>query len=383
MSNIFANVSSHSRTIGVAWVALELSDSQMWVGLSLGAIALPIILFSLLSGAIVDRLARRQIIIMSQLILTSLLFLIVLLLGSGKLEVWHLPLITIGVGTVFAFWIPARDVYMVESVKENQILTANSLTAVSNNTAEMLAPTIAGFLIVRYGTESPFVFAGIGYIFAMGLILRTQSKAPVITSNTSNSLRREIREGVTYAVTNRIVLALLVIAAAAVFGTAIIPLLPVYGRDVLGAGPSGYGVLATSLAAGYLAGSLIMTALGDLRNKGLWLLVTAAIWDIGAVTFGFSRTFYLSAIILVIMGIGGSMFVTLLITLIQQLTPHAIRGRVLSLYQIAFSAMPIGFIVGGALAQAVSNEFALIFGAIMGTPIILILFIRMPVLRSL
>ena len=77
------------------------------------------------------------------------------------------------------------------------------------------------------------------------------------------------------------------------------------------------------------------------------------------------------------------MFVTLLITLIQQLTAHEMRGRVLGLHQIAFSAMPIGFIVGGALAQAVSNEFALIFGALMGTPVILVLFVRMPSLRSL
>ena len=130
-------------------------------------------------------------------------------------------------------------------------------------------------------------------------------------------------------------------------------------------------------------GSLLMLALGDLSRKGLWLLVTAAIWDIGAVTFGFSRIFSFSAIILVIMGISGSMFVTLLISLIQQLTTYEMRGRVLSLYHIAFSAMPIGFIVGGALAQNVSNEFALIFGAVMGSPIIVILFLRIPSLRSL
>ena len=126
-----------------------------------------------------------------------------------------------------------------------------------------------------------------------------------------------------------------------------------------------------------------MAVLGDLQNKGLWLLITASIWDIGAVSFGFSRIFPLSATILIVMGIGGSMFITLLTTLIQQLTPQEMRGRVLSLYNIAFSAMPIGFIVGGALAQAISNEFSLIFGAIMGTPIIVILFLRIPALRSL
>ena len=383
LSNIFADVSTHTRTIGVAWLALDLSDSQLWVGLSLGTIAIPIVILSLLSGAIVDRLARRQIIILSQLTAVGFLLLTVLLIASDRLVIWHLPIMTLGAGAVLAFLRPARAVYVLESVKENQILTANSLTAVSNNAAEMLAPVITGFLIAQYGAESPFLFAGIVSILAIGLILRTHSKSPSSALDAEGSLKKQIAEGVTYAVTNKLILALLVVSATAVFGTAVIPLLPVYGRDVLGAGPSGYGVLAASLASGYLVGSLLMAVLGDLQHKGLWLLVTASIWDIGAVVFGFSRVFPLSATVLIIMGVGGSMFMTLLTTLIQQLTPHEMRGRVLSLYNIAFSAMPIGFMVGGALAQAINNEFALIFGAIMGTPIIAILFLRIPALRSL
>ena len=319
----------------------------------------------------------------SQVILTGLLFLIVFLAVTDHLQVWHLPIITLGVGAVFAFLQPAREVLVIESIKKNQILTANSLTALSNNTGEMLAPALAGIVIAQYGTEYPFALAGIVYIVATALILRTRSSVPLADPETRYSLLKEIREGITYAFSNRQVLALLVVAATAVFGTAIIPLLPVYGRDVLDAGPSGYGVLAASLAGGYLTGSLLMTTLGDLPRKGLWLLVTAAVWDAGAVAFGFSREFSLSVVILVIMGISGSMFITLLKSLIQQLTAAEMRGRVLSLYHIAFSAMPIGFIVGGALAQTVSNEFALIFGAAMGSPIIAALFLRIPSLRSL
>ena len=383
LANSFADVGNHIRVFGVAWVALELSDSQLWVGLALGATALPIVVLSLLSGALVDRISRRQIIMFSQVILTGLLFLIVFLAITDHLQVWHLPIITLGVGAVFAFLQPAREVLVIESIKKNQILTANSLTALSNNTGEMLAPALAGIVIAQYGTEYPFALAGIVYIVATALILRTRSSVPLADPETRYSLLKEIREGITYAFSNRQVLALLVVAATAVFGTAIIPLLPVYGRDVLDAGPSGYGVLAASLAGGYLTGSLLMTTLGNLPRKGLWLLVTAAVWDAGAVAFGFSREFSLSVVILVIMGISGSMFITLLKSLIQQLTAAEMRGRVLSLYHIAFSAMPIGFIVGGALAQTVSNEFALIFGAAMGSPIIAALFLRIPSLRSL
>ncbi len=383
MANVFAATGNQAKTFGIAWIALEISNSQLWVGLSLGATALPIVVLSLLSGAIVDRLPRRRIILLSYIVLSGLLFLTVYLIVSDSLQIWHLPIVSLGAGTVFTFLRPAQEVYIVESVKRNQILTANSLKALSDDVGEMVAPALGGIMIIRYGAESPFALAVVGYLIATALILTTRSSPTSSKPGVKTSLAKEIREGIGYAVSNRLVLALLVIAATAVFGTAVIPLLPVYGRDVLGAGPSGYGLLAASLAAGFLAGSILMTALGDLNRKALWFLVTAAIWDICAVAFGFSRIFPLSVIILFIMGVGGSMFVTLLITLIQQLTAHEMRGRVLSLYQIAFSAMPVGFIVGGALAQAISNEFALIFGALMGTPVILVLFVRMPSLRSL
>ena len=383
IASLFTDVSGHVRTVGVAWLTLELTDSQFWVGLTLGSVAIPVIALGLLSGAVVDQLPRRSIITLSQLILGCLLFFMFLLTASDTLLSWHLPVFILGVGVVLAFWRPARGVYMVELVDRRQILTGNSLMAVSNNAGEIIAPALAGFLIARYGPDPIFIIAGAGYVLAAGLILRTRSGVSTVPPTDRGRLYQEVREGVSYAISNRRVLALLAIAATAVFGTAVIPLLPVYGRDVLDAGPAGYGVLVASLAVGYLLGSLLMTASGDLHNKGVWLLVTAAVWDIGAVAFGFSRIFPLSALILLVMGVGGSMFVTLLVALIQQLTLHEMRGRMLGLYQMAFSAMPIGFVVGGALAQTISNEFALIFGAVMGTPVMLVLFLRVPALRSL
>ena len=195
LANTFAGIGSHIRTFSVAWLALELSDSQLWVGLALGATALPIIALSLLSGAVVDRLSRRQVIMTSQLILAGLLFLIVYLVVADHMQVWHLPVITLGVGAVFAFLAPAREVFMVESVRKNQILTANSLTALSSNAGELLAPALAGIAIARYGTESPFVLAGIGYIVATALILRTRSSVPLADPGTRHSLLRRFGKG--------------------------------------------------------------------------------------------------------------------------------------------------------------------------------------------
>ena len=117
LANVFAAIGNKAKIFGIAWVALEISNSQLWVGLSLGATALPILVLSLLSGAIVDRLPRRRIILLSYLGLTGMLLLAAYLVFSDSLQIWHLPMITLGVGTVFAFLRPATEVYLVESVK--------------------------------------------------------------------------------------------------------------------------------------------------------------------------------------------------------------------------------------------------------------------------
>ena len=115
LANLFAATGNQAKTFGIAWVALEISNSQLWVGLSLGAMALPIVVLSLLSGAIVDRLPRRRIILLSYLVLSVILFLAVYLIVSDSLYLWHLPMISLGAGAVFAFMRPAKEVFIVES----------------------------------------------------------------------------------------------------------------------------------------------------------------------------------------------------------------------------------------------------------------------------
>ena len=145
----------------------------------------------------------------------------------------------------------------------------------------------------------------------------------------------------------------------------------------------GFGILSASLGAGFLAGSVIGTIVDDFPRKGLALVVTAAMWDASMAAFAISRVFPLSATLLFIMGVGGAIHVNLLITLLQTRASDEMRGRVTSIYSLALASLPLGFILGGTLAAMVSNEFALVAGALLATPTITVIYLRSPHLRRL
>jgi predicted MFS family arabinose efflux permease len=196
------------------------------------------------------------------------------------------------------------------------------------------------------------------------------------------SILEDIWAGLAYALRTPPIPALLLIVIAEMPGGVIITLIPVYARDVLEVGPIGFGVLSASLGAGFLAGSMVATAVGDFPRKGLVLLVTAAMWDVSMATFAFSRVYPLSAALLFIMGVGGAIHVNLLITMLQTRASDEMRGRVMSIYSLALASLPLGFILGGALAALVSNEFALVVSGLLSTPLIIVVYLRSPHLRQ-
>ena len=134
-------------------------------------------------------------------------------------------------------------------------------------------------------------------------------------------------------------------------------------------------------AAGFLVGSIAASLVGDIPRKGLVILVTGMTWDALMATFGFSRSFPLSLSLLFLMGVAGSVHVNAITTLLQLSAEQHMRGRIMGLYHIAQASFPLGFIIGGALAAGVSNEFALVLGAVVSTPVLLLVYARSPALR--
>ena len=222
---------------------------------------------------------------------------------------------------------------------------------------------------------------GAAILASVALIWRV--RAPVARRSTppTPSVFASIPAGLAYARRTPPIAALLVIVLTQLLGGFIIPVLPIHARDVLGLGATGFGALLAAHAAGFLVGSIAASLIGDIPRKGLAILITGMTWDALMATFGFSRSFPLSLSLLFLMGLAGSVHVNAITTLMQLSAAEHIRGRIMGIYHIAQASFPLGFIVGGALAAAVSNEFALVFGAMVSTPVLLLVYARSPALR--
>ena len=362
------------------WLVLELTDSQLWVGLAGGIGAVPIVILATMGGAVADMLDRRRTVMVAWMVQAVLSFWIAYLITAGLIQAWHLLLFSLAFGATMAFDAPALFALVVDLVRERRVFAANGLFFSTGNVAAIAGPTLAGYLIAAHGIDTAYYAVGAAIVASVVLMWRVRAPA-ARRSAARTSVFASISAGLDYAKHTPPIAALLVVVLTRLVAGFIIPLLSVYARDVLNVGAYGFGTMLAVQAAGGLVGSVAMSLVADVPRKGLIVLGAAVTWDALMVAFGFSRSFPLSVGLLFVMGVSAAVFDNAMTTLLQLSAAEHIRGRIMGLYHIALSWFPLGFIVGGALAAWVSNEFALVLGAVVSTPVLLLVYARSPALR--
>ena len=362
------------------WIVLELTSSQLWVGLVAGIGAIPVVVLSLMGGAVTDMAGRRRTIVVAWSVQAVLSFWIAYLITVGLIQAWHLLLFSIAFGATMAFDGPALFALVVDLVRERRVFTANGLMLSMSGVGAIAAPALGGYVIAAHGVDVVYYAVGVAIVGSVVLMLRVHG--PVAeASGERASLFASISAGLAYARRTPPITALLIIVLTRLTAGFIIPLIPVYARDVLDVGAAGFGALMALQAIGFLVGSVAASLMGDVPRKGLIILGTAVTWDALMVAFGFSRSFPLSLGLLFVMGIAAAVHENAITTMLQLSAAEHIRGRIMRLYHIAQASFPLGFIIGGALAAGVSNEFALVLGAVVSTPVLLLVYARSPALR--
>ena len=387
LSNATADLGVELRIVATAWLTLELTGSPFWVGFIASLPVLPALFLSVFGGILADRMDRRGLIVIDRLVRVALAFTIAFLIGSQLLEVWHLIAIVLTMGFAMSIAGPAQLALIADLVDKRRLLAANSLGAMANNAGEILGSAMAGYLIATAGAGSAFYTIGVLYLVSVLLMLRVRGPATIAQPQPDGGDRgmstylRDIAVAIEFVRNSQPLSRLLVMVAIGMFSTAIFPLMPVYARDVLNVGASGYGILGVAIGCGFLAGSLTSTALANVMGRGTTIVVFAIVWDLSMAAFGLSRVFALSVALVFTMGIGGAVFSTLVTTLSQTYTPPQMRGRVASLFGIANSISALGMVVTGAVASVVGNELSLMLGLLITTPVVLFLYLGSHALR--
>jgi MFS family permease len=360
------------RAIAQSWLALELTDSQAWVGAVNGLPAIAMIALSLLGGVAADRFPKRNVLLVVRLLMVSIGLVVGYLVAVDAITIWALLGLAVVQGGIAAFGLPANQSLVIELVGRDNVLTATSLVQTLAGLSLVLGPALGGFVLGMWGVAPVYFFvAAIHAVAGIGILMVRNRK--VHRSDESKSAMAEIREGLRFVRGNPLVQMLMVLNVLGIFAGFMFPLIPVYARDVLDVGETGYGMLMGAFGLGGVAGTIILVTIGNMEKRGRVVIAAGVIWLIGTFVFAFSRNYYLSLVTMVVMGAGGIGYVTTINAMVQIAIPDELRGRVTSLFSITMQLFPLGFFAGGLLAATTSNEIAMMVSGV-GTalPVVLV-----------
>jgi MFS family permease len=321
--------------------------------------ALPLTFASLLGGALADRLAKRQVLLLSQGGYFLMVLTVATLDYTGIIRFWHLIVIGFINGTMAAFNMPSRNSMISEIVPESDLMNAISLNSSGMNLTRIIGPALAGVLIIFIDTAG--VFYLIALINAVAILFTLLiSKGDTPEGMTGKGVAADIIDGFKYAKNNPILMGLVIISfVPALFGFPYIALLPAWSREALNAQSDGLGLLIMVMGMGSLVGTLTLASIKRFRRRRLFQIANGFIW--GLALFFFSRCFtYTSALpFLFLVGFVSSVFMALNMTLMQVYSSAEMRGRILSMGMMTFGIMPLSALPFGALAERIGTPGSL------------------------
>jgi MFS family permease len=370
-AQVISQLGSWMQSVAQSWLVLELTNSPLRLGL-LGTLQFgPFLLFSLVSGAIVDRLPRRRLLIVTQIIFAIQSFLLALLVWTGHGAYWWIAILATIAGVANTLDQPARQAFVTSLVGRADVLNAVALNSVALNATRIVGPAAAGLLIGQLGVAPAFFLNGLSFLVVV-LALTSLAEPPRPTAPAGTTVFAQIAEGVAYAWRSprvRLFLALLFAVSFPVFNFSVY--VPLLARTVLGLGPPGFGLLMTALGLGSVLGALVVGAWSGERPS-LKVVVTAGIFALaGLLGFGLLRSVWTIAACLVATGFFGVIVVTGCNTTLQLEAPDPLRGRVLSLYMwVYFGLYPIGAFAIGAMSERWGVSRALFTAGIFGLAVL-------------
>jgi MFS family permease len=338
---------------------LSLTNSTFYLGLDAFLQQLPIILFTLIGGVFADRYDKRKTLMMSQYIQMATSATLAILMYLHVVQIWHILALSFLTGVAQSFGGPAYQTLLPQLVDKKDLPNAVALNSIQFNLARVLGPlffaaTLAVFIKTGYSEPQAMNAAFALNSASFLIVVYTLSLLHVkhVPTVHTKRMREELEGGLNYVRHHDSLVALIVLAAMTTFlGFAILTFLPAFARSVFHADASTYSRLMAFSGAGSICGALVVAWLGKFKRMGLTALLMQAIY--GTLIFAFSRShmLWLSEILLFFTGAALMMVFSTVTSLVQLIAPDNMRGRVMSIYMVAFrGGMPIGSLASGYFA---------------------------------
>jgi len=366
------------------WLALELSNSAFLVALVATAQSLPVLLFSLHAGVMVDRTDKLRLVKIAQALLGLEAVALWWFNWSGHITIaWLLGLATVN-GLITAFEVPARQSLVIELVGRDDLPGAIALNSSGFNLARIVGPSIGAIIIAKLGISWCFGVNAASYIAVLVGLFMIQLPAWTPPEHLASPIEG-IREGVRYMRDTPSIKALMkLVTVFSVLGVPYLTLMPVVARDQLGLDAGGYGALLACVGIGGLTGALSLAAIGDRVSRSRLLSIAAFSYSVVLLAFALARTAALAYPLLFCVGFTMILNNALANSTLQRLVPNELRGRLMAAYSFVVVGLSqvIGSVLAGSVAHAIGANWAIGGGAVIMLLYAYQAFVRRPELRA-
>jgi MFS family permease len=352
--------------IAMPWLVYRLTGSAFLLGVVGFAGQIPTFLLAPFAGVLSDRWNRQIILIVTQVLAMIQALALAFLFLNGALEVWHIILLSIFLGCINAFDMPARQAFVVEMIEKREDLgNAIALNSSMVNGARLLGPSIAGVLIAATGEGICFLLNALSYLFVVASLLMMRV-APGKVKAQNTQVLQGLKEGFTYTFGFPPIRSIIfLLGLVSLMGMPYTVLMPVFAKEILHGGSHTFGFLMGASGIGALIGTIYMASRKGVLGLEKIIPLSAAAFGFGLVAFSLSRLFLLSLTLMLASGLGMIMQMTSSNTILQTIVDDDKRGRVMSFYTMAFmGTAPFGSLLAGGLASSLGAPNTLIIGGV-------------------
>jgi len=337
-----------------SWLVYSLSKSSVYLGLDAFFGQIPIFLFSLFGGVFADRKNRRNILLASQMVQLTCAFLLAGLVATHVVQVWHIWCLSFTVGLAQSFGGPAYSALIPTLVKKEDLQNAIALNSIQFNLARVVGPALGGLALVKLGAFWCFTLNGISYLAVIATLLAI--RPTFVPAATQMPVIQSMREGIDFLRKREGMASLVVLAfGITLLSYPLITFLPVMARDVFHGGANTFTLFLCLSGAGSVTGALLVAGSASQGGQARKSLIVMAALGVVITAFGLSRVLAASAVLVFVSGSLLMIVFALNTSMVQLYVSDTMRGRVMSVYNVAFrGGMPLGSLASGLLIKETS-----------------------------
>jgi len=346
-----SSIGTWMQSLAQSWLVYQLSSSSLYLGLDAFFGQIPIFLLSLFGGVFADRSSRRNLLLMSQAIQMSCAFTLAFLAATHVVRVWHIWCLSFTVRVAQSFGGPAYSALIPTLVAKEDLQNAIALNSIQFNLARVVGPALGGLALIKLGAKWCFALNGLSFLAVIASLLLIRPN--FVPAKTQQSVIKSMREGIDFLLKREGMISLVALAfLATLLSYPMITFLPVMARDVFHGGPNTFTLFLCLSGAGSVSGALMVAGTSGHVGQARKSLLVMLVLGFFMAAFGLSRNLALSALMVFMFGASLMVVFALNSSVVQLYVTDQMRGRVMSVYNVAFrGGMPLGSLMSGLLIK--------------------------------